>query len=97
MVATNSAQKIYHTFFAEFSGATAGDVLRDMHKYSHRGTGESFSEWWARQKSLWNAIPNTKVPDIGTPQAEEKLLSILVEVGALEEGPLKPAAPAPGG
>ena len=84
-------QLVYHTFYKEFSGSTAEEVIQRLYEDSKEGTGCSFPEWWDYQKKLWGQKYDHAIPE--TPDAEnahQKLLDFLVEVGALEVGPKEP-------
>lgn len=77
----------YHTFYAEYQGRTAQEILSAIHQDAQKGTGQSYSEWWGYQQKLWSHLYGIDVPDAGTPHAVDQLLDILVKVGALETGP----------
>jgi len=76
----------YHTFFAQYQGDNAEDIIKAIYKDSKSGTTMNFGEWWAYQRDLWKAKYNKTVPDQNAPNACKKLLAILVDVGALESG-----------
>ncbi len=90
---------VYHTFFAEYAGDSPEDIINAVHKDAEAGTGLNFDLWWAYQAELWDFKYKLKVPDPKDPDAASKLLQILLDVGALENGP-KPrkstAPPSPG-
>lgn len=78
---------VYHTFFAEFSGADAQAVLDAVYAHSRKGTGFSYDEWWAYQQKLWQSRYGRKIPEASHPDAAGRLLQVLIDVGALVEGP----------
>ena len=82
---------IYHTFYAEYEGATADEIVQLMYEYTRRGTGTDFENWWRYQQNVWKRICGLEVPeDPQSENASQKLLDILVKAGALVPGPRPP-------
>ncbi len=79
-------QHIYHTFFREFQGASAQEVVQSLYEDSRAGTGMDFQAWWNYQKKLWDTRYGLTIPEADTAGAEQKLLDVLLQVGALERG-----------
>jgi len=88
-----SGPLVYHTFYAEYRGNTPEELVAALHKDSETGTGMDYAAWWAWQKKLWATQANVNVPAPDEPGACTKLISILVNVGALETGPRPAPAP----
>ncbi len=86
---------IYHTFFAEYRGQTAQDVIACIHRDACALAPQSFEDWWAYQQKLWHHLYGITVPDAASPQAMEELLTILIKIGALEKGPAPASVPPP--
>lgn len=78
---------VYHTFFAEYAGNNADDIINAVHKDAEAGTGLNFDQWWAYQAELWDFKYKLRVPDPKEPDAARKMLDLLLDVGALENGP----------
>jgi hypothetical protein len=79
---------VYHTFISEFKGADAKEVIQAVYEDAKQGTGATFQEWWDYQKKLWSKKYGVDIPESpDSPDASQKLLDILVDVGALEVGP----------
>lgn len=78
---------VYHTFFGEFSGADAQAVLAALHEDSRAGTGLDYPAWWAYQQKLWKRRYGLSIPDAAHPDGCRRLLEVLIEVGALIDGP----------
>jgi len=76
----------YHTFYAEYSGATPEDVIQAVYADAKAGTGMSFDVWWEYQSDLWSARYGRNIPKPDAPEAARQLLDILVDLGALEVG-----------
>lgn len=76
----------YHTFYAEYRGATPEEVIQSVYADAKAGTDMSFEEWWQYQKDLWKYKYGKEAPDAGAADASHKLLKLLVDVGALEPG-----------
>jgi hypothetical protein len=81
---------VFHTLFdEEFRGSSAEEVVQALYENSRQGMGDiSFDDWWKYQTTVWENKYGMSVPSNDTPRACEKLLEILVDVGALEKGPL---------
>lgn len=85
---------VYHTFLSEYRGVSAEDIIQRIYEDSASGTGASVSQWWDNQKKLWGREYTHDVPNSPEePNASQRLLEILLEVGALEVGPQKPHKP----
>ena len=74
----------YHTFFAEYTGATPEEVIQAVYADAKAGTGMSYEDWWQYQRDLWQMKYVIDVPAIYNPEAAQRLLDILTDVGALE-------------
>ena len=84
---------IYHTFYKEFSGSSPEEIIRHVYEDSKDGTGCNFLEWWNYQKQLWGSKYGHVIPDSPeSDNASQKLLDVLIEVGALEAGPKTPVS-----
>jgi len=88
----------YHTFYRQFEGNSAEDIVKALYQDSRAGLDATFEEWWQYQTSLWNRKYGLSVPDQGSENAAQGLLDVLLKVGALNEGekPLKNSAAVPG-
>ena len=80
----------YHNTFVEVSGDTPADIVQQLYEDSRRGIGPDLTkqEWWEYQRTVWRRMERKTLP--ATPDdkgAAERFLQIVVEVGALEEGP----------
>jgi hypothetical protein len=82
--------RTYHTFYDEFHADSAQDLVQALYENSRRGTGCSHPEWWRYQQAVWKQVSERIVPEPDEPLACEKLVDILVDVGALEPGPQPP-------
>jgi hypothetical protein len=79
--------RTYHTFYGEFHADSAQALVQALYEHSRRGTGCSYPEWWRYQQAVWKQVSGTTVPERDEPLACEKLVDILVHIGALEPGP----------
>jgi hypothetical protein len=84
---------VYHTFFKEYHGADAESVLQAVHADAHTGTGMTYREWWQWQQHLWQRRYQLEVPPPEAPAAADRLLGVLVRIGALKSGPRIKARP----
>ncbi len=75
----------YKTFFADYHGETPAEVIQAVYEDARSGTGMSYEQWWQYQKDVWATKYDEHVPDMDAPEAEKKLLEILVHLGALEQ------------
>lgn len=76
----------HHTFLAEFHGDTPEDIILALHRHSHQGTGETLDQWWSRQQQLWSARYGARLPGRLEPHSAERMLEVLIAVGAVEAG-----------
>jgi hypothetical protein len=79
--------RTYHTFYGEFHADSAQALVQALYEDSRRGTGCSYPEWWRYQQAVWKQVSNRTVPEPDEPLACEKLVDILVDVGASELSP----------
>ena len=77
---------VYHTFYKEFRGNSAEEIVQQLYEDSKKGTGCTFPEWWSYQQRIWKDRYNHEVPAADAEQAPQKLLDVLLKVGALEQG-----------
>lgn len=85
---------VYNNTFNEFKGETPAEVIQAVYQESQAHTGASYAEWWSYQQDIWRRSYDVKIPDMQENGACDALLKVLLDVGALEEGP-KPAAKPP--
>lgn len=85
---------VYNNTFNEFKGETPDEVIQAIYQESQAHTGVSYAEWWSYQQDIWRRSYGAKIPDAQEDGACDALLKVLLDVGALEEGP-KPAAKSP--
>jgi len=82
------SDRVYHTFYAEFRGASADQIVDQLYEDSRKGTGADFATWWAYQKTIWKDRCGLSVPDDpNAPGASETFIDILLKAGVLEPGP----------
>ncbi|MGZ9097829.1 MAG: hypothetical protein ACXW30_05990 [Micavibrio sp.] len=82
---------VYNNVFNEFHGKTPDEVIQAVYQESRAHTGASYDEWWSYQQDIWRRSYDAHIPDSQANGACEVLLKVLLDVGALEEGP-KPVA-----
>lgn len=85
--AARARSRTYHTSYGEFHADSAHALVQALYEDSRRGTGCSYPEWWSYQHAVWKQVSDRTVPEPDEPLACEKLVDILVDVGALEAGP----------
>ncbi len=86
--------RVYNNTFNEFKGKTPDEIIQAVYRESQAHTGASYAEWWSYQQDIWRRSYGIKIPDMQDDGACDALLKVLLDVGALEEGP-KPAAKPP--
>lgn len=81
---------VFHTYFGEeFRGTDPEDVINQLYLSSKEGMGDiTFEDWWRYQQKLWRGRYGLKVPKHYRKNAGEKMLRVMLRVGALKEGPL---------
>ena len=82
-----TSARTYHTSYGEFHANSAQALVQALYEDSRRGTGCSYLEWWRYQQTLCKQVSEQIVPEPDEPLACEKLVDILIDVGALEPGP----------
>lgn len=81
---------VYHTYYDEFTGANAAEVVDKIYTSAKSTLEVSKEEWWQYQQKVWKRMENKIIPDMAAPDAAQRLLDVLIEVRALQRGP-KPA------
>lgn len=80
----------YHTYYGEFAGDTAADIVQQLYEDSRQGIGPDLTKqkWWDYQRTAWKLRVGKKLPaTVDKKGAPEAFIAFMVKIGALEEGP----------
>lgn len=84
---TKKAKRVFYTDFGEeFSGTEPEEVINQLYLSSKEGMGDiTFEGWWRYQQKLWRGRYGLGVPKYHRKNACEKMLRVMLKVGALKE------------
>lgn len=77
---------VFHTYYGEFSGETAEEIVQQLFEDTKKAYGPDFTmeRWWEYQMTLWKLKEGKNLPARhDEPGAAEAFIVVAVEVGAL--------------